>query len=109
MRLGEWLAAQKMSNTKFAELLGVDKSMVGRWVSGDVRPGWDTIPRIIDATGGEVTANDFLPTPPDAGAGDECGAGPSPDARPGCASGQPKGQMESGHLERAVTRARLSA
>lgn len=77
MQLREWLNTKKMPANEFAALIGVDKSTVGRWIAGDVRPSWEIIPRIIDATGGAVTANDFLPAPDD---------GEGPDAADGAAA-----------------------
>lgn len=61
MKLGEWLKAHNVTAPAFAKQIGVDRSNVTRWIAGDVRPGWDLLPKIIEATGGHVTANDFLP------------------------------------------------
>ncbi len=66
MRLKDWLSERRMTGSDFADLISVDKSNVSRWINGHVRPEWDVIKRIKDATGGAVTADDFLgdePTP----------------------------------------------
>ena len=63
MRLKDWLTERRMTGSDFADLISVDKSNVSRWINGHVRPEWDVIKRIKDATGGAVTADDFLDTP----------------------------------------------
>ncbi len=69
MRLADYLAQKRMSATEFADLIGVNKSTVGRWlepVNGKtVRPSWEHLPKIVEITGGAVTANDFLESSPD--------------------------------------------
>ena len=61
MQIGDWIKSRGLTDVDFAELVGVDKSTVGRWVAGTVRPDWDRLPKIIEVTEGLVTANDFIP------------------------------------------------
>jgi transcriptional regulator with XRE-family HTH domain len=65
MKLDDWLAARHMSAAEFADKLKVNRTTVGRWLGPepDMRPGWDLLNTIVKITGGQVTANDFLPTP----------------------------------------------
>ena len=62
MTLGDYLASNGLKASAFAARLGVDRSTVGRWLSGVQRPDWDTLEKIHAATGGAVTANDFMGT-----------------------------------------------
>lgn len=63
MRLSEYLANQKISDSEFARRVGVSHSLVHRWKSGEKRPSMETASRIRDATGGAVTADDFMDPP----------------------------------------------
>lgn len=62
MKLSEWLHANNVSPAEFAGRLGVHRSTVGRWIDprSGARPDWEVVPKITEATGGAVTANDFL-------------------------------------------------
>jgi len=62
MKLSEYLKKRRISASEFAACIGVHKATVGRWISpdSDSRPDWDLIPKIVKATGGAVTANDFV-------------------------------------------------
>jgi len=65
MRLGDWLARERMSGTELARRLGVDDATVNRLIPRDGkkqvrRPSWDLVRRIHDVTEGAVTANDFM-------------------------------------------------
>ena len=62
MKLSEWLRSNDVSPADFAGRVGVHRSTVGRWIDprSDAKPDWDVLPRIIEATDGAVTANDFL-------------------------------------------------
>ncbi len=59
MKLGAWLTAKEMLPSAFADGIGVDKSLVSRWLDGSVIPRRDNMRRIREFTNGEVTANDF--------------------------------------------------
>lgn len=57
-----------MTQADFAELVGVDQSMITRIMAGPEKkqrrnPSLDLILKIVTATAGAVTANDFLPEP----------------------------------------------
>lgn len=61
MKLDQWLSEQNISNQAFAALIGVDQASVWRLRQGVSHPDWKkTLPKIVDATGGAVTANDFM-------------------------------------------------
>jgi transcriptional regulator with XRE-family HTH domain len=60
MRLADYLSREGISDTEFAAMIGVSRMSVGRYRSGERRPEWDVLARIVEATRGEVTANDFL-------------------------------------------------
>lgn len=47
---------------QFGRSIGVSGVTIHRWVTGKARPSWDNVAAIQVATGGEVTANDFVPT-----------------------------------------------
>lgn len=60
MKLATYLAAQEVKDAVFAERIGVTRMTLWRYKSGDRRPEWDVLERIVQATGGQVTPNDFL-------------------------------------------------
>jgi len=60
-KLIEWLKATNTRRNAFAREIGVSPSYVTQLCAGTIWPGRDVIARIRDATGGEVTANDFMP------------------------------------------------
>lgn len=60
MTLKEWLAARDRSIIEFAREIERTAEAVRRYANGDRIPDRDTMPRIVKATGGEVTANDFF-------------------------------------------------
>lgn len=59
MKLGAWLTAKEILPKDFAAGVGVDKSLVSRWLDGTVIPRRENMRRIREFTNGEVTANDF--------------------------------------------------
>lgn len=61
MKLADYLSEHAITDGDFADRIGVDRSSVSRLRRGITRPDWPTIERIIAATNGAVTANDFLP------------------------------------------------
>ena len=70
MKLADYLNSRAMSAAEFADVLGVHRSTVSRWIEpvsdGDVvfRPSWEQIAKIREATQGQVTANDFVDATP---------------------------------------------
>lgn len=68
MKLQDWLDQQepKMSATAFAKRVGLDVSTITRVMNGERRPEWPTLDKILAATDGAVTPNDFIPETDDA-------------------------------------------
>ena len=60
MRLGEWLETKRKSGRELARILTIDASSVTRYVNGERVPHPRIMAKIIAATGGQVTANDFV-------------------------------------------------
>lgn len=60
MTLRDWLDANSKSNAQLAEKIGRTAEAVRRYAAGDRIPDRETMPLIVDATGGQVTANDFF-------------------------------------------------
>lgn len=65
MTLKEYLSAVGMTHAEFAEKIGIHRSNVSRFCSGDRRPDLTTLQRIYEVTGGKVEANDFFAQPSD--------------------------------------------
>lgn len=61
MKLKQWLDDRDMTATAFAKLADLDVSTVTRVINGERRPEWQTLDKILAATSGEVTPNDFVP------------------------------------------------
>lgn len=61
MKLSDWLKTKDMSATAFAKKAELDVSTVTRVINGERRPEWGTLDKIMTATNGEVTPNDFIP------------------------------------------------
>ena len=61
MTLSAFLASQNLTRAQFAARLGVHPVTVSKWCSGAMRPAWSAIERIQVQTGGQVTAQDFMP------------------------------------------------
>jgi DNA-binding transcriptional regulator YdaS (Cro superfamily) len=66
MTLTEYLRSQKETHDAFARRLGVHSVTVSKWCSGAMRPSWPKMEAISRATGGAVTAADFLRSPQEA-------------------------------------------
>ncbi len=61
MKLAEYLKREGLTLGQFGARVGVAKPTVPHWVHGNSRPDWFRIRAIQAATGGEVTAEDFVP------------------------------------------------
>ncbi|MBX9697897.1 MAG: helix-turn-helix domain-containing protein [Acetobacteraceae bacterium] len=61
MTLAEFRAAEKMTLAALAERLGLPLTTLHGYISGKRQPDPEIIPRIVDATGGRVTAADLRP------------------------------------------------
>lgn len=60
MKLNDYLEHKGIKPQEFADSMGVAMQSVYRWLNGERRPDWDLLPRLIELTDGEVTANDFV-------------------------------------------------
>jgi transcriptional regulator with XRE-family HTH domain len=63
MTLREFLGRKGLTLTEFGKLIGKTPQSVGRYRDGKKFPRPETLRAIERATGGHVTANDFLPVP----------------------------------------------
>ncbi len=59
MKLADYLSANGISQSKFAELIGITQPTVSDLCAGKHSPRMETAERIMRATRGQVTANDF--------------------------------------------------
>lgn len=64
MTLDQWLTARGMKATDFASLAGLTKQAVYYYRRNLRFPGPDTLRAIREATGGQVTADDFVDAHP---------------------------------------------
>ncbi|HDZ73750.1 MAG TPA: XRE family transcriptional regulator [Aurantimonas coralicida] len=60
MKLKDYLAGRKVSIAEFAKRIGVSHEAVRRYINRERRPDWDVLERIVKATKGAVSADDFL-------------------------------------------------
>jgi glutamine synthetase len=64
MKLSDYIRTNELTAAELARRLGVSRQNVSRWARGDVIPRPDEMKRIIEATAGAVTPNDFFDTAP---------------------------------------------
>lgn len=50
----------RLTQGQMGVLIGVTTASISRFESGDREPSFDTMRRILEVTGGEVTPNDFV-------------------------------------------------
>ncbi len=60
MRLDDWISRKGMTREAFAALIDVEPASVTRYANGDRVPRPTIMRRIVTATNGDVTPNDFL-------------------------------------------------
>lgn len=61
MTLEDWLTEKKMTNAEFARVSGIgQRALVQKYRRGHMLPSIENVERIRKATGGSVTANDFV-------------------------------------------------
>ncbi len=60
MKLSDWLIEHRYRKGEFAKMIGVTGGFVTQLCDGTGRPSMAVAERIYTATGGEVTANDFM-------------------------------------------------
>lgn len=58
-KLSKYLSKKKLSQQKFAEMIGVTQAAVNRYVNGVQKPEENIMVKIFEITKGEVTPNDF--------------------------------------------------
>lgn len=63
MKLTDWLKDNKVTQTDFAERIGVTPGFISQICSGTSRPGLDRIGAIHRETLGQVTAADWIDLP----------------------------------------------
>lgn len=66
MKLGDYLREEGEAVSAFAERIGTSAETVRRYVNGTRWPERENAERIVAATGGKVTPNDFLGLEPEA-------------------------------------------
>lgn len=59
MKLNYFLKKSKISHAEMAEILGVQLATVYRYAEGDRIPRKHIMKKLVEFTGGQVTANDF--------------------------------------------------
>ena len=59
MTLAEFQATEGLTLSRLAQRLGCPVSTVHGWLHGTRRPDWNSLRRIVEATGGSVSAVDF--------------------------------------------------
>lgn len=64
MTLGQYLEEQKISPAEFGRRIGRSRAAISRYVADERIPDRETMGKIVEATGGAVTANDFYAPSP---------------------------------------------
>jgi DNA-binding transcriptional regulator YdaS (Cro superfamily) len=60
MKLADYLQHHSIHPADFAKSIGVSRETVRRYMVGIRRPNRKKLPKIAEATNGQVTANDFF-------------------------------------------------
>ena len=82
MTLKEWLAQHRMSDAQFARLSGIgQRALIQKYRHGRQFPAPENLRRIKKATGGAVTADDFVDNVLGVDTEPRCQSGQSSDAR----------------------------
>lgn len=63
MKLRDYMTSRDLTAKAFAETIGATEFAVTKWLRGERRPSGDLMMRIVDATDGAVTPNDFFDLP----------------------------------------------
>lgn len=64
MKLSAYLSQSGSTQADFAKAVGASQFAVGKWTRGERIPRPGALARIMAATGGKVTANDFFAPAP---------------------------------------------
>lgn len=59
IHLSDYMAANDLTDPDVAEAIGVTRASVSRFRRRKMRPDWQTIEKIKQFTGGQVTADDW--------------------------------------------------
>lgn len=62
MKLDKYLELKGLTQTQFAEISGVKQTLISRHILGKGLPSAKNMSKIIQATLGAVTLEDFIPT-----------------------------------------------
>lgn len=60
MQLSEWMKRENIDDEGFGAKIGRNRVSVSRYRRGKEPPSAETLKRIVEATGGEVSANEVL-------------------------------------------------
>lgn len=61
--LADYLEKHPGTDAAFAAAIGVSRQSLHRYKTGERRPEWDVLERILRVTDGAVTPNDFMGRP----------------------------------------------
>jgi transcriptional regulator with XRE-family HTH domain len=61
-KIKRWLRLNRLTQTDFANQVGVTQGAVARWMTEGRIPSWRTLRRIAVATDGFITPADFIET-----------------------------------------------
>lgn len=64
MKLAKFMKENRLTDAAFANLVGSTEFAVGKWRRGERTPRRSSMQRILLATAGAVTPNDFLSAQP---------------------------------------------
>ena len=70
MHLADWIVREGLTQESAAQKIGCSRTALSRILPGrngkaQRKPSWRLLPKIVKATNGEVTANDFMDAIPD--------------------------------------------
>lgn len=61
MNLDEWMTAKEVTDDALAAQVNADRTTISRIRRGKQRPSWELAARLVDVSGGEISADSFLP------------------------------------------------
>jgi len=63
MKLSDWITREGRSHQEVGSRIGKSQAAVSRYAAGKRMPDEETLIKIFEVTGGEVTPNDFVNLP----------------------------------------------
>ncbi|MGR4927336.1 helix-turn-helix domain-containing protein [Bradyrhizobium sp. CAR08] len=63
MKLSDWITREGLSHQEVGDRIGKSQAAVSRYVAGKRMPDEETLIKIFEVTGGEVSPNDFVALP----------------------------------------------